>query len=215
MGKKEMLYYYAIGIMIICTIIFGKHIIDEININNSEIKKIDEYKVNIKTTEDKIKSKTTEKEKIEKINNDYKEKETLLMELKTSEVDLNDTKSEIATKKADIEQMENEIESSKKSKEKNHTVALTACSLSFSGIASCEIQDDVLIINPDDSAILIQAKLNTNDWQELVKTAKKTAKSMAEYELNGISMQNPANTDNTILRITGNGIVIYDLGRDG
>ncbi len=94
-------------------------------------------------------------------------------------------------------------------------VGLALCNDSFTGVGTCSIQEDMLVITPDDSSLLFAAKLDTDAWRELVASAKVAAKAMADYGYIGLAIANPSNPDMVILSVSSLGIVVYDLGRDG
>ncbi len=185
-------------------------------------KKYEPYK-EIENKQDELtevnKKKSNAEQDLENSKSDLEEANSKLAKIKADEKDadqkLEDAQSEQTKAENELTSAENELEDAQSfATEKKHKMILGECERSFEGNASCSIKDTALVISPYDKSILISAKLNSDAWKDLVKSAKRTARTLDNYDLDGLIIANPANPDMSILVITNTGVVVYDLGKN-
>lgn len=228
MNIKKITYYIGASLIVLLSLFLTFIFALSIYLTHTSIATIDDQKKTVKQQESKIKEKQATKEKEENIQSKYQGKEAELKKLVELNANNKKTLKNIQSKTDDNKKLKDDIKSEqerlKEKKEKeaeekqakldNQNKALSACTTSFSGIGTCEIKNDVLVITPNDIGIVVEAKYNTDSWKNLVKTTKRAAKSMIGYDVDGIAISNPANPDNVILAVSSLGFVTYNLANN-
>lgn len=217
MSNRKISYYIILGLIIILSIIITVMCINVIYTNQKNISDTKNLIGKIQNQENEIEINQQELESLNTKFNNYEAKEEKYKEIKKIEEDNDEIMEKISSQEDSNKEISNKIkklEEENKKKKENQQTALSACKISFDGIGSCEIKQDILMLTPYDTSIIFQAKLNTSSWQELVSSTKSAALNMVKYNIDGIVIANPANPDNVILSVSSLGFVLYDLGKE-
>lgn len=217
MDKRKIIVYTVLTLILITAFSVTISSLNSLKENYTNVAKINELEEKIKDQNISIESKEKLKKELNSNLKIYQNREEKYNNINQLVLDDKDVQDSIRKKEKEIEDVSADIETKKQEiaeEATKHQEALDACVKSFDGIGSCKLIDGMLLITPFAKNIAYQGILNTDAWKELVLSTKVAAKSMADYNVTGISIGNPANPDNILLTVASSGFVLYNVAND-